>query len=98
MPHIQVIVDGETRYEGDVPDTGIPSRPELFPRALGQDLPANTPPPPLAKLTMLTGVVEVLRRALTSPMLNARVDVQPRGMGCMTIEVDMPTMIDPDAA
>lgn len=90
MPHIQVLIDGETRYEGDVPDTVIPSRPELFPTALGQGLPANTPAPPLAKLTMLTGVIEVLRRALTSPMLNARVDVTPRAMGCITITVDMP--------
>lgn len=94
MPRLEILVDGEKQFDGDVPQALLPSRPELFPKALGQDTPQGTPPPPLAKLTALTGLVEVMRRAFTHPMLGAHVQVTTRDMGCLTIDIDLPLALE----
>lgn len=88
MAHLQVLVDGETKYDGEVDDVVLPSRPEMFPEALTAT--AGQTPTPLAKLTILTALIEVMRRALESPMLQPiSVEVVTHGMGQATIAVDM---------
>jgi hypothetical protein len=65
----------------------------MFPRALGA--PGTTgpgqPPTPLAKLFMLTTVIELIVTLLESPMLGPlNVEVQKRGPGCFTLLCDSP--------
>jgi hypothetical protein len=91
MPHLQVLVDGEIRYEGEVAEQYLPSQPSMFPKALGAAGGPNTSPTPLAKLMMLTALIELVRKALESPMLQPlNVDIETRGMGCATITIDTP--------
>ena len=88
---LQIIVDGQTAYEGDVDPIILPSRPAMFPDAIRA---TSEQPTPLAKLMMLTALIELVRRALESPMLQpAEVDIQTHGMGRVTIaiELDLPT-------
>lgn len=88
MPHLQVAVDGVVTFEGDVPDVILPSRPELFPDALRAQ--PGVPPTPLARVAMLTALVELLRRTLESPMLQPiEVDVQTHGIGRFTLAAVM---------
>ena len=92
MPHMQVLVDGKTTFEGEVDDVVLPSRPELFPQAMRMQ--PGVPPSPLARIAMLTALVELLRRTLESPMLQPiEVDVQTHGMGrfTMAVAMDLPT-------
>lgn len=97
MAHLQVIVDGQTKYDGDVDDVILPSRPELFPDALRAT--AGQTPSPLARLTMLTALIEVFRRAMESPMLQPiEVEVVTHGPGRFTMaaEMTLPTL-DPSS-
>lgn len=88
MAHMQVIVDGTTTFEGDVDDVVLPSRPELYPETLRMQ--PGVPPSPLARIAMLTALVELLRRTLESPMLQPiDVEVQTHGMGRFTLAVAM---------
>ena len=89
MPHLEVLVDGEPRFTGEVPEHYLPSNPELFPQALGVD---NTAPPtPLARLMMLTALTELLRRTLEAPLLQPlQVQWVMRGPGAFTLTVDQP--------
>ena len=88
MPHIAITVDGQTRYEGDVPDIVLPNDPAMIPAAMRGE--PGQPPTPLAKLTMMTAVIEILRRALESPMFApCTVEVRTHGMGKASIAVDM---------
>lgn len=92
MAHMQVIVDGKTTFEGDVDDVVLPSRPEMYPDALRAQ--PGVQPSPLARIAMLTALVELLRRTLESPMLQPiEVDLQTHGMGKFTlaVEMDLPT-------
>ena len=92
MAHLEVRVDGETRYDGEVSDIALPSLPEQFPTALGYPgLAPGQTAPPLAKLTILTALVEVIRRAIgESPLMQpAQVQVQSRGMGRVTVLIDL---------
>lgn len=89
---MQVIVDGKTTFEGDVDDVVLPSRPELYPEALRAR--PGTPPSPLARIAMLTALVELVRRTLESPLLQPiEVDLQTHGMGKFTlaVQMDLPT-------
>lgn len=88
MAHLEIRVDGKTTYDGEVPDVVLPSRPELFPEAL-RPAPGQ-PPTPLARLTLLTALIEVMRRGLESPALQPiSVEVTTQGMGQALIAVDM---------
>jgi len=88
MAHMQVIVDGETTFEGDVDDVVLPTSPQMYPDALRMR--PGVPPTPLARIAMLTALVELLRRTLESPMLQPiEVEVQTHGMGKVTMAVDM---------
>lgn len=92
MAHMQVIVDGVTTFEGDVDDVVLPSRPELYPEALSAR--PGVPPTPLARIAILTALVELLRRTLENPMLQPiQVEVQTHGMGkfTMAVEMELPT-------
>lgn len=88
MPQLLIAVDGQTRYEGHVPDVVLPSDPAMIPEALRGE--PGQPPTPLARLTLLTAMIEILRRGLESPMLQPiTVDVATAGMGKATITVVM---------
>lgn len=88
MAHMQVIVDGTTTFEGDVDDVVLPPRPELYPDALTAR--PGVPPSPLARIAILTALVELLRRTLENPMLQPiDVEVQTHGMGKFTMAVEM---------
>lgn len=94
MAHLEYRVNGETVYEGDVPDAIIPSRPEMFPKALalpGSGVDANAEPTPLARLTVLTSFIRLVCMAIEqSPQLRP-VTAQPKfhGVGEATIEINM---------
>lgn len=88
MAHMQVIVDGQTTFEGEVDEVVLPTRPEMYPEAMRMT--PGVPPSPLARIAMLTALVELLRRTLESPMLQPiEVEVLTHGMGKFTMAVDM---------
>lgn len=88
MPHLLIAVDGDTRYEGEIPDIILPADPAMIPEAMRSQ--PGQPPTPLARLTMLTAIIEVMRRALESPMFNPiEVEVKTHGAGKATIAIDM---------
>lgn len=96
MPRLQVLVDGQTRYEGDVPESYLPQQPSMFPRALGAPGMQTAAPTPLAKLMMLTALINLVLKALESPMLQPlSINMETRGMGCMTLTIDTPGAIEP---
>ena len=96
MAHLEIRIDGTTTFDGQVPDVMLPSRPELFPEAL-RPAPGQ-PPTPLARLTLLTALIEVMRRGLESPMLQPiDVEVLTHGLGKATIAVEMTMPGDTDA-
>jgi hypothetical protein len=94
MSHLQVLVDGEEKFSGEVPTRYLPQRPEAFPRALGVDGQATASPHqllPLQRLMLLTGMISGFVKALESPMMQPLdVQVEPRGVGSFTITVDGP--------
>ena len=88
MSRLQVLVDGVTAYDGEVDPIVLPTRPELYPQSVRPQ--PGQQPPPLAKLMMLTALIEVIRQAIESPMLEpATVDITTRGMGRATLDIDM---------
>lgn len=95
MSHLQVLVDGEERFSGEVPTAYLPKRPEMFPRALGVTGQTSTPLQlmPLQRIMLLTGMISGFVKALESPMMQPlAVQVEPRGVGCFTITVDGPAV------
>lgn len=94
MARLQVIVDGEQRFDGQVPDSYLPSRPDAFPRALGAagTLRPGEQPPPLARLFQLTIAVGILERLCEGPMIGVTPVIRPRGPGQLTIAIDLPGM------
>lgn len=88
MPKLTVLVDDETAFEGQVPEWTLPTYPEQFPNAL-QPQPGMKPPP-LAKLMMLTALIEVFRRALNNQNFQPiSVDVKTQQPGSFVMSVDM---------
>jgi hypothetical protein len=88
MPKLTVLVDDETAFEGQVPQWTLPTYPEQFPNAL-QSQPGMKPPP-LAKLMMLTALIEVFRRALNNQNFQPiSVDVKTQQPGSFTMLVEM---------
>lgn len=86
MARLVVTVDGQTAYEGDVDPIILPSRPELYPDVLRPQ--PGQPPTPLARLMMVTALIEVLRRTAESPMLQpVTVDITTHGPGRATIDI-----------
>lgn len=94
MAHLQYIVNGDTVFEGDVPDAIIPSRPELFPKALalpGSGVDPSAEPTPLARLTILTSFIRLMCMALEQSPQLAPITAQPKfhDIGQATIEINM---------
>jgi len=88
MPTLKVLVDDRVTFEGEVDEVVLPSRPELYPQALRPT--PGQPPPPLARITMLTALVDLMRRTMESPMLQPiEVEIQTHGMGRFTMAVQM---------
>ena len=88
MSRLVVTVDGQTAYEGDVDPIVLPSRPELYPEALRPQ--PGQPPAPLARLLMLTALLEVMRRTAESPTLQpCTVDITTHGTGRATIAIEL---------
>lgn len=87
MAELHVTVDGQTAYRGHVDPIILPSRPELYPDAIKPT--PGQPAPPLAKVLMLTALIEVMRRTLENPMLGAQFDIETRGMGKASILIDL---------
>lgn len=94
MPHLQVLVDGETRYDGDVPEWTLPSRPEYFPAALQAEGDPSAPTTPLARLFLITALIELMRATLIRhPRLGLREDsvtVKTGAPGQFTLTVSSP--------
>ena len=89
MSHLVVLVDGQERFNGEVPTAYLPKRDAMFPRALGMDGPKTSAPftlLPMQRLAMLTTMIEGFVRALESPILQPiTVDAKPNGVGSFTI-------------
>ena len=79
MAKLEVIVDGVTKYEGDVPESYLPKYPTAFPQALGAAGPPSpgAPVPPLARVYLLG----VLGPALAE-MLDKTPMIQPIDAKC----------------
>jgi hypothetical protein len=93
MAHMRVEIDGQERFNGEVPNAYLPENPSMFPKALGAPGHTGAAPTPLAKLFMLTAVVELCRKMLEAPMIGPiDVTVTPRGPGCGTITFDGPQL------
>lgn len=101
MPRLQVIVDGETRFDQNVPENYVPAKPDSYPRALGVNgaVDMTAPPTPLMRLGALTNVIELMRRVLqTHPHLKpCDVTVTTHGPGKATIDINM-AMLEPGNA
>jgi hypothetical protein len=89
MPRLQVIVDGETRFDQDVPDRYLPAENKDYAKALGVLDQSHVTP--LMRLGALTNVIELMRRVLQShPHLKpCDVSVITHGPGKATIDIDM---------
>ena len=92
MRRMQIIVDGREAFAADVPDTVLPSDGELvklLPDMLRPQ--AGQPASTLTRITVLTMLIDMMRQGIEgSPMLKPiTVEVNTRGMGHATIEVDM---------
>lgn len=86
MALLEVRVDGEVKFSGEVDDVVLPSRPEMYPQALRAT--PGAPPTPLARITMLTALIDLMRRAFESPLLApCEVEVLTHGMGKATIAI-----------
>ena len=100
MPRLTVIVDappdyrppeGFTKLDEQVPAAAIPSRPQLFPQAMGYGAPAGQPLPYLARLSAITAIVEVLQQLANSPQMQPMsMDVTRHGMGKATVVLEIP--------
>lgn len=91
MPTLEVRVDGQVAFTGEVPEVVLPQRPELYPQVLRPQ--SGTAPTPLARIMMLTALLDLMRRALESPMLQpVQVEIMTHGVGQATIAValDLP--------
>lgn len=88
MAHLEVYVNGERTFDGHVDDVVLPSNPADYPTALRPQ--PGQAPTPLARITMLTALIELLRRTLESPLLQPiDVDVQTHGIGRFTLAAAM---------
>lgn len=75
MPHLTVLIDGQESFSGDVPEWTLPSRPEFFPAALQAEGNPNAPTTPLARLFLITALIELMRATLINhPRLGLRPD------------------------
>jgi len=84
MAHLQIYVDGKATYDGHVDDIVLPADPAEYPTILRPQ--PGQAPTPLARITMLTALVELMRRTMESPLLQPiDVDIQTHGMGRVSI-------------
>lgn len=91
MTHLKIIVDGVTKLDEEVPAAAIPSRPQLFPQAMGYGAAPGQPLPYLARLSAVTAIIEVLQQVANSPQMQPMsMDVTRHGMGKATVVLEIP--------
>lgn len=91
MTHLTVIVDGITKLDEEVPAAAIPSRPQLFPQAMGYGAQPGQPLPYLARLSAITALIEVLQQVANSPQMQPMsMEVTRHGMGKATVVLEIP--------
>jgi hypothetical protein len=92
MRHLQILVDGRTAFEADVPDMALPSDddlvallPEMLRPKTGQR------PASITRVTLLTMLIETIRQGLEGSSLFQPIEVAitTRGMGRASIDIDM---------
>lgn len=91
MTHLKIIVDGVTKLDEEVPAAAIPSRPQLFPQAMGCGATPGQPLPYLARLSAITAIIEVLQQLANAPQMQPMsMEVTRHGMGKATVVLEIP--------
>lgn len=94
MPWLEVWVEGDKRFAGDVPEWTLPSRPEHFPAALQAEGDPTAPTTPLARLFLITALIELMRNTLIHhPRLGLNPDavtITTHQPGTFTLTVHQP--------
>lgn len=99
MPHMQLIVDGETVYDQTIEGWMAPPAPDLIGVAVDQRANPNIKPPPWLKAIIVTAMGDaIVERLLKDPRfqpLNTQIVKRPTGW---TIHMDLPRAdFDPGA-
>lgn len=79
MPRLQVLVDGQPMYDGDVPQWTLPTMPTSFPDALNSN---GSPTTPLARIMFIRALLELFKglliqhgaTGLTTPQVTVNTD------------------------
>jgi len=91
MSHLQIIVDGESMFDGEVGEWALPPRPDRIPAALRSQLNPNAKPAPWMKFMLLAMLGKALAdNVLRDPRLqplDVELTTRPSGW---TIGVDIP--------
>lgn len=92
MARLQIIVDGDTKFDEDVENWQLPTRPESIRGAIPNQADGfTTKPAPWMKALMVVQLATLLERTMRDhPLLQPLdIDLQTRGTG-YTLSVDIP--------